>query len=63
VLNAIAWSAKLDIPAEGIASKVTDADMQANLDPKGKPRADNREGQRDFMAALSRVRSRDTALN
>lgn len=63
VLNAIAWSAKLDVPAEGIASKVTDADMQANLDPKGKPRAENREGQRDFMAALSRARSRDAALN
>ncbi|MEQ1850085.1 MAG: ThuA domain-containing protein [Chthoniobacteraceae bacterium] len=34
VLNAIAWSAKAEVPANGIESKVTDADMEANLDPK-----------------------------
>jgi type 1 glutamine amidotransferase len=34
VLNAIAWTAKADVPAGGIESKVTEADMQANLDPK-----------------------------
>jgi type 1 glutamine amidotransferase len=34
VLNAIAWTAKADVPATGIESKVTDAEMTANLDPK-----------------------------
>jgi len=34
VLNAIVWLAKLDVPPGGIASTVTEADLQANLDPK-----------------------------
>lgn len=34
VLNAILWSAKIDVPAEGVASKVTEEDLKANLDPK-----------------------------
>jgi type 1 glutamine amidotransferase len=34
VLNAIVWTAKAEVPANGIESKVTDADMEANLDPK-----------------------------
>jgi hypothetical protein len=34
VLNAIVWSAKADVPAKGIESTVTEADMAANLDPK-----------------------------
>ena len=34
VLNAIVWSAKADVPAGGIVSKVTDEDLVANLDPK-----------------------------
>lgn len=36
VLNAIAWSAKMPIPEDGIPSKVSDEDMKSNLDPKGK---------------------------
>lgn len=37
VLNAIAWTAKLEIPAEGINSPTpTDEEMKANLDDKGK---------------------------
>ena len=35
VLNAIVWSAKAEVPAGGVASKVTDEDMKANLVPKG----------------------------
>jgi len=35
VLNAIVWTAKGEVPANGIESKVTEEDMQANLDPKG----------------------------
>jgi hypothetical protein len=34
VLNAILWTAKANIPAEGVASTVTDEDMKANLDLK-----------------------------
>lgn len=34
VLNAIAWTAKIDVPADGVKSAVTDEDMKANLDLK-----------------------------
>jgi type 1 glutamine amidotransferase len=34
VLNAILWSAKADVPADGVASTVTEADMLDNLDLK-----------------------------
>jgi type 1 glutamine amidotransferase len=34
VLNAIAWTAKMDIPRNGIASTVTAEQLEANLDPK-----------------------------
>jgi len=34
VLNAILWTAKANIPAEGVASTVTEDDMKANLDLK-----------------------------
>lgn len=36
VLNALVWLAKLDVPAGGIESTVTDADLDENLDPKKK---------------------------
>lgn len=36
VLNAIVWVAKGKIPKEGVASHVTEEQMKANLDPKGK---------------------------
>lgn len=36
VLNALLWLAKVDVPADGVASTVTDADLQANLDKKNK---------------------------
>ncbi len=36
VLNAILWTAKADIPATGVPSKVSEEDLAANLDPKGK---------------------------
>jgi hypothetical protein len=35
VLNAIAWTAKAEVPATGVASKFTDEELNANLDPKG----------------------------
>ncbi|MEI6534692.1 MAG: PVC-type heme-binding CxxCH protein, partial [Verrucomicrobiaceae bacterium] len=38
VLNAILWTAKMDVPANGVDSKITDDDLQANLDPKGQPK-------------------------
>lgn len=34
VLNALVWLAKADVPANGIESKVTKEDLEANLDPK-----------------------------
>ena len=37
VLNAIAWAAHVDVPADGITTKTpTDDEMKENLDPKGK---------------------------
>jgi type 1 glutamine amidotransferase len=35
VLNAILWTAKMEVPAGGVASRVTAEDLAANLDPKG----------------------------
>ena len=34
VLNAILWSAKLDVPSEGVKSEVAPAELKQNLDPK-----------------------------
>ena len=34
VLNALVWICKLDVPADGVESRVTDEDLKANLDPK-----------------------------
>jgi len=34
VLNAILWTAKAEVPAGGVVSKVTDEDLAANLDKK-----------------------------
>ncbi len=34
VLNAIVWTAKADVPEGGVKSVVSEADLQANLDPK-----------------------------
>ena len=36
MLNALVWAAKGDVPKDGIASSVTEEDLKANLDPKGK---------------------------
>jgi len=35
VLNAILWTAKIDVPAGGVASQVSDDDLKRNLDAKG----------------------------
>jgi len=35
-LNALVWICKLDVPSNGVESKVTDEQMKENLDPKGK---------------------------
>jgi hypothetical protein len=34
VLNALLWICKLEVPKDGVVSKVTEAEMMANLDPK-----------------------------
>jgi len=36
VLNAILWTAKAEVPAKGVESKVTPEELAANLAPKGK---------------------------
>ncbi len=36
VLNAILWTARLDVPPGGVPSQVTPDDLAKNLDPKGK---------------------------
>jgi hypothetical protein len=38
VLNAILWVAKAEVPKNGVASKVTPAQLAANLDPKPAPK-------------------------
>lgn len=35
VLNAIVWLAKIEVPAGGVTSRVTPADLKENLDPVG----------------------------
>jgi len=39
VLNALLWIAKVEVPANGVESKVSDEDLKQNLDPKGQRRA------------------------
>jgi hypothetical protein len=36
VLNALLWTAKAEVPADGVKSQITPDDLKANLDPKGK---------------------------
>jgi type 1 glutamine amidotransferase len=36
VLNAILWTAKADVPAQGVESRVTPEDLRNNLDVKGR---------------------------
>ena len=35
VLNAILWSAKMEVPSEGVTSRISPAELKENLDPKG----------------------------
>jgi len=39
VLNALVWLARAEVPEQGVASKVSQADLDANLDPKPRPKA------------------------
>jgi hypothetical protein len=39
VLNTLVWLAKAEVPEGGVESKVTQADLDANLDPKPMPKA------------------------
>ena len=34
MLNAILWTAKVEVPAVGVESKITEADLKRNLDRK-----------------------------
>jgi hypothetical protein len=35
VLNALLWISKVEVPPDGVTSRVTEADLARNLDPKG----------------------------
>jgi type 1 glutamine amidotransferase len=39
VLNAIVWSARLDVPSSGVQCNVSDEELEKNLDPKAAPKA------------------------
>ena len=41
VLNAILWTAKLDVPSTGVQCDVSEGELEKNLDPKGPPRKKN----------------------
>ena len=51
VLNAIVWTAKGEVPADGVPSKITAEDLEKNLDPKGQP----------SRSPLRRVQARESA--
>jgi hypothetical protein len=38
MLNALVWLAKAEVPAGGVESKVTEAELMENLDPKPTPK-------------------------
>jgi len=38
ILNALLWVTKVEVPADGVASTVTEAELAANLDPKPAPK-------------------------
>jgi len=35
MLNAILWTAKMEVPADGVQSEVSSEELRQNLDPKG----------------------------
>lgn len=36
VLNALLWVAKAEVPKDGVSCTLTEEELKANLDPKGK---------------------------
>ena len=38
ILNALVWVAKAEVPPGGVESRVSQADLDANLDPKPQPK-------------------------
>lgn len=38
VLNAILWTAKMEVPEGGVKSRISEEDLAVNLDPKGQPK-------------------------
>jgi hypothetical protein len=35
VLNALLWITKIDVPSGGVVDRITDSDLELNLDQKG----------------------------
>ncbi len=59
ILNAILWIAKVDVPADGVQSTVTEEDLRQNLDPKGprKSAASSPAGAGGATAAKAKYKS------
>ena len=51
VLNAILWTAKAEVPTEGVTSKVTPEELAANLDPKAQQSMLDHKSDPAFCAA------------
>ena len=63
VLNAIVWVAKAEVPAAGVPSKLTEKDLYANLDNKGrKPKPRSNPGPKAGSGSLVRVLNRSCLL-
>lgn len=44
ILNTLLWVAKVEVPPQGVPSRLTAADLDANLDPKPMPKAKAKSG-------------------
>jgi putative membrane-bound dehydrogenase-like protein len=55
VLNAILWIAKMEVPANGVQSMVTEDDLQQNLDPKPPKKTDISPGKSAIAANGTRL--------
>jgi hypothetical protein len=44
ILNTLLWVAKVEVPPQGVPSRLTAADLDANLDPKPMPKAKTKSG-------------------
>jgi putative membrane-bound dehydrogenase-like protein len=62
VLNALLWTAKVEVPAKGVESAVTAEDLEANLDPKGKPKSSSAIPSATAPIAKSKILKKGDAI-